>query len=289
MTAAMKRLAAAHDLDASGARLLRLTNNAVFVLPAADAVIRIARSHRPGDRVKKGVELASWFESIDAPTIRLAGPGAQPVNVDGLQATVWQYLPPGEPLTPTDLGMALKQFHALGLPPFRLPAWDPVGDARRRLTDAEDLDVTDRRKLMTWCAELEPRIAELQHRQAATLVHGDAHVGNLLRDGQRPVFCDFDPICSGPWQADLAAVAVGEHRFGRPGAHRALAGSYGYDVRTDPDWPLLRAARELKMIVAAVPLLASSPGVAREFRVRLNTVMSGDEVTRWTPFADLPR
>jgi Ser/Thr protein kinase RdoA (MazF antagonist) len=289
MTAAMRRLAATHGIDSSGAHLLRLTNNAVFALPASGVVIRIARSHRPGGRVKKGVELARWFESINAPTIRLAGPTAQPLSVDGFQATVWRYLPPGEPLTPKDLGTALKEFHSLGLPPFQLPAWNPVDDARRRLADAEDLDATDRQKLVKWCAELEPRIADLQQRHTTTLVHGDAHVGNLLYDGRRAVFCDFDPICSGPRLADLAAVAVGEDRFGRPGAHQALADSYGYDVRTDADWPILRAARELKMVVAAVPLLASSPGVAREFRVRLDTVMSGDEVTRWTPFADLPR
>jgi hypothetical protein len=73
------------------------------------------------------------------------------------------------------------------------------------------------------------------------------------------VLCDFDPTCRGPWQVDLVAVAVGELRFGRAGAHKQLAAAYGYDVTTDPDWPLLREARELKMVAAAVPLLASTP------------------------------
>ncbi|MEU8007093.1 aminoglycoside phosphotransferase family protein [Catellatospora sp. NPDC049111] len=288
MTAAMRHLADAHDLDANGARLLRLTNNAVFALPACAVVIRIARSHLPGDRISKGVKLARWFEAIDAPTIRLAGPEAQPLHIDGFQATIWRYLPPGAPLTAMDLGTALRQFHSLGQPPFPIPVWDPVGDARRRLADSEDLDDADRNRIYAWCTQLEPRVSELRQHFSTTLVHGDAHVGNLLRDGGRAVFCDFDPICRGPWQADLAAVAVGEDRFGRRGGYRTLADSYGCDVRADPRWPVFRAARELKMIVAAVPLMASSPGVAREFRVRLDSVMSGDRAARWTPFAELP-
>ena len=77
--------------------------------------------------------------------------------------------------------------------------------------------------------------------------------------------------------------------FHRPGAHQALAAAYGYDVTTDPDWPLLREARELKMVAAAVPLLASSPGVAQEFHIRLDSVLRGDTRARWTPFADLRR
>ena len=63
----------------------------------------------------------------------------------------------------------------------------------------------------------------------------------------------------------------------------------GYDVTRDPDWPLLREVRELKLVVSAVPLLASTPGVAAEFRIRLTSIMDGDENVRWTPYADLTR
>ncbi|GAA1614059.1 phosphotransferase enzyme family protein [Catellatospora bangladeshensis] len=287
MTAAMLEIASRHGLNPAGATLLRLTNNAVFALPASDVVVRIARSHQPGNRVTKGVALARWFEQVNAPTVRLAGPEQQPLAVNGMLATVWRYLPARQPLTIRDLGPALREFHRLELPPFQLPDWDPVADSRRRLVDAEGLRDADRGAIEAWCDDLEPRLAQLRHRHPRSLVHGDAHVGNLLHDGQRVVFCDFDPIGTGPWQSDLAAVAVGEARFDRPGAHRQLVESYGYDVQEDPDWPLFRSARELKMVVAAVPLLASGPGVEREFRTRLDTILSGDHNTRWTPFADL--
>lgn len=289
MTRAMREIAGGLDVPAVDAQLLRLTNNAVFALPASGLVIRIARTHRLRDRVTKVVQLARWFAELDAPTIRLAPGVKQPVVVGDLVASVWTYVPPAAP-TPTvdDLGSVLRRFHALGPPPFPLATWDPIGDARRRLADADGLSAEDHDYLMTWCDRLEPQVTDLNQRVEQSLIHGDAHVGNLLRDASGGILlCDFDATCRGPWQVDLAAVAVGEARFGKAGAHRALAEAYGYDVMSDRDWPLLREARELKMIAAATPLLASSATVAAEFAKRLQSVSHGDHGPRWKPFADL--
>jgi aminoglycoside phosphotransferase (APT) family kinase protein len=291
MTALMHRVAARVGVSSDDARLLRLTNNAVYALPNAELVVRIIRSHALRDRAHKVVQLAGYFEEMGAPTIRLAAAIEQPVEIDGLLATIWRYVPPAatEP-TVADLGAALRRFHNLGAASVTLPRWDPVADARRRLADAEQLKARDHEFLLDWCDRLAPRVADLNARVERRLIHGDAHVGNLLRqqDGQ-PVLCDFDATCAGPWQVDLVAVTVGEARFGRAGAHRALATAYGYDVTIDPAWPLLREARELKMVAAAVPLLASTPGVADEFAVRLGSVRRDDPDARWTPFAEVSR
>ena len=291
MTDALHVIATDLGVDARDAELLRLTNNAVFALPRAGLVIRITRSHSLHDRVHKVARLAAWFATIDAPTIRPATSAEQPVRTGDLLATVWHHLPPRPPEpTTADMGHVLRKFHRLGAPPFLLPVWDPVTDARRRISDAEHLDDTDRRSLLDWCGRLEPEVERLNTQSPLTLVHGDAHAGNLLRDAAgRVVLCDLDATCLGPWQVDLVAVAVGEARFGRAGAHAALADAYGYDVTTDPDWPLLREARELKMVAAAVPLLASGPGVAQEFTRRLRSIQHHDHNARWTPFADLQR
>jgi Ser/Thr protein kinase RdoA (MazF antagonist) len=281
-------------VSCGNARLLRLTNNAVYVLPDAGLVVRITRSREFHDRIAKVAALATWFAEVDAPTVRLAGPTEQPIEVAGLSATVWRYLPPAEPApTADDLGRVLRELHALGVPPFPLPVWDPVGDARRRLADAEALNNDDRLFLTAWCDRLEPRVAELNQRTQGGFVHADAHVDNLLRNHQgRVVLCDFDATCTGPWQVDLVAVPVGEARFGEArfgeaDAHRRLASAYGYDVTADPDWPLLREARELKMVVSAVPLLASAPGVAAQFAVRLRSIANDEPHARWTPYAEL--
>ncbi|MDT0530378.1 phosphotransferase [Micromonospora sp. DSM 115977] len=290
MTAAMRQIATILDVPADDAQLLRLTNNAVFALPRSGIVIRIARTHRLRDRVTKVVQLARWFAEMNAPTVRLAPGVEQPIEVGDLVASIWTYVQPQSP-TPfvEDLGLALRAFHDLEVPPFPLPVWDPIEDARRRLADAEGLDSHDRDFLVEWCDRLAPRLNALNQRAEPKLIHGDAHVGNLLRESSGLVVtCDFDATCVGPWQVDLAAVAVGEERFERMGAHRALAAAYGFDVASDPFWPLLREARELKMIVAAVPLLDTSTHVAAEFAIRIRSVQENDHKTRWRPFAELP-
>ncbi|MFI6132596.1 phosphotransferase family protein [Micromonospora sp. NPDC051141] len=289
MTRAMREIAAGLGVPTKDARLLRLTNNAVFALPASGLVIRIARTHRLRDRVTKVVQLARWFAEIDAPTIRLAPKVVQPVEVADLTASVWAYVP-GNASAPTveDLGSSLRRFHALDSPPSSVAAWDPVGDARRRLVDADGLSAEDHDYLRAWCEHLEPQIAELNERSERTLIHGDAHVGNLLREPSgRVVLCDFDATCIGPWQVDLAAVAVGAARFGTGEAHRRLANAYGYDVTSDRHWSVLREARELKMISAAAPLLASSAAVAAEFAIRMRSIDQMEPTRRWTPFANL--
>lgn len=289
MTAAMREAANAVGVHPGDARLLGLTNNAVFALPSAGMVIRIARSHRLTNRVYKVVELGRWFEQVDAPTIRLAPNVTQPVRAGTLLASIWSYIPPVAPApTVEELGPVLREFHSLGPLPERLPAWDPVGDARSRLADAEELSDSDRQFLLDWCDRLEAPVAALQQRAGSGIIHGDAHVSNLLRNAAgRVVLCDFDATCLGPWQVDLVAVAVGEVRFGQRGAHATLAEAYGYDVTTDPDWPLLRDARELKMIAAAVPRLRSSAGVRAEFAARLHSVRENHQHARWKPFAEI--
>ncbi|MEU1964002.1 aminoglycoside phosphotransferase family protein [Micromonospora sediminicola] len=287
MTRAMRQIAADLGVPTDDAQLLRLTNNAVFALPSSGLVIRIARTHRLRDRVTKVVQLARWFAEIDAPTIRLAPGVAQPVEVGDLVASVWSYIPASAP-SPTvrNLGKTLREFHALGAPPFPLVSWDPIGDARRRLADADGLSAADHDYLVAWCDRLEQQVAMLNRGGGQTLIHGDAHVGNLLRKSSGgTVFCDFDSTCVGPWQVDLAAVAVGEKRFGRSGAYRELVEAYGHDITSDDIWPVLRAARELKMIAAAVPLLTTSPQVADEFAVRMRSVVEDRIEDRWTPFA----
>lgn len=291
MWTSLARIAERLAIDTADAQLLQLTNNAVFALPSADLVVRITRSHQLHARVRKVASLGRWFPGVDAPTIQLADDIEQPVADGPLLATVWQYVRPTPPRPDaTDLGIALRAFHDLSLPPFALPRWDPIGDARIRISDAEDLDDADRDYLLAWCDRLQPQLDTFTASTTSRLVHGDAHEGNLLRNnGGRALLCDFDASCIGPFQVDLAPAPANEARFGRTGAHLKLAAAYGYDITTDPAWTLLRETRDLKMIAAGAPLLASAPGVADEFRLRLNSIRDGDTHVRWTAFGGLGR
>lgn len=287
MRAALNALADQLDIDASDARTLHMANNAVYALPGVGIVFRITRSNTLHDRVRKGARLGRWFADVDAPTIRLAQYPNQPLAYEDLLATVWNYIPPTlDTPDADDLGKVLREFHNLPAPTIDLPRWDPVGTARKRIADAEALEDADRQTLLDWCDRLEPEIDTLVAASYGTLVHGDAHVGNLLRrpDG-RVVLCDFDSTCLGPSGVDLAAVAAAEIWFASTGEHDRLVKSYGYDVTTDPAWPILRQARELTFVVGGVPLLASSAGVAEQFKLRLDSVMANDTSVVWTPYA----
>lgn len=291
MRETLDRIARRLHIDAADAVLLRLTNNAVYALPSAGLVIRITRTRRLHARVHKVARLGAWFPTVGAPTIQLDEAIEQPIADGPLLATAWQYVRPNPPCPDaSDLGHALRAFHRLGLPPFDLPQWDPIGDARMRISDAEALDEADRDYLLAWCDRLQPRLDTFAASSQPGLLHGDAHEGNLLRDEDgRILLCDFDATCIGPFQVDLVPPPANEARFGPTGGHAKLAIAYGYDITTDPAWPLLREARDLKMIAGGVPLLASAPGVADEFRLRLNSVRTGDASVRWTAFGDLPR
>lgn len=291
MRHSLERITAQLHVDAAEASLMRLTNNAVFALPSAGLVIRITRTHRLQARVHKVAALGRWFRAVDAPTIRLASNIDQPVVDGDLLATVWQYVPFTYPdPDATDLGLVLRRFQGLALPPIDLPRWDPIGDARARIADAEALGEGDRDDLLAWCDRLQPQLDTFVRMTDVGLVHGDAHEGNLLRaPDQRVLLCDFDSTCIGPWQVDLVPAPANEARFGHTGGHAKLAAAYGYDITTDPHWPLLRELRELKMVAAGTPLLASAPGVSAEFRLRLNSIRDNDATVQWTAFGDLPR
>ncbi|WP_051326206.1 phosphotransferase [Glycomyces tenuis] len=286
MRRALGGIAAQLGVDDSDAQVLHMANNAVYALPEAGIVVRITRSTKLHERIRKGARLGSWFAEVDAPTIRLHGSTRQPLEYEGLLATVWDLIPPASAPNADDLGNVLKEFHSLPAPDFDLPRWDPVGTARKRIADAEALEDDDRETLLTWCDRLEPEVDALITESAGSLVHGDAHVGNLLRrpDG-RVVLCDFDSTCLGPSGVDLAAVAAAAIWFADTDEHARLAASYGRDITTDPAWPVLRDARELTFVVGGVPLMASTPGVAEEFKLRLESVMAGDTDASWTPYA----
>jgi hypothetical protein len=290
MLKALHGIAAKLSVSSADAKVLHMANNATYALPGAGLVVRITRSNQLHDRVRKVARLGRWFNEGDAPTIRLADAVDQPVEHEDLLATVWEYVPPNTTPDAGDLGQVLKEFHGLPAPDFDLPRWDPVGTARKRIADAEALEDQDQRVLLDWCDRLEPEVEALLSASRGTLIHGDAHVGNLLRqpDG-RVILCDFDSTCLGPPGVDLAAVAAAQIWFAEQGLHERLSNSYGKDIMKDPSWPVLREARELSFVVGGVPLMASTPGVAEEFKLRLNAVLTADTSTPWTPYADFGR
>ncbi|WP_322760687.1 phosphotransferase [Frankia sp. Cr2] len=191
------------------------------------------------------------------------------------------------PPTVSDLAAALQRIHALPLPDAALPHWDPLDDVRRRLADAEGLADPDFAFLRRMADRLEVALERVTYDLPAGILHGDAHLGNLIRchDG-RVIVCDFDSTCYGPTEWDLIPVAVGRLRFGYPPEqHAVLASEYGFDVTRWSGFEVLRALRELKLVTSVVPILASNPRVAAQFAIRLASLRYADESVRWLPYS----
>jgi hypothetical protein len=273
-------------VDPAGAELIKFTNNAVFRLTRAPAVIRIAGSSAVRQRAGKVVQVAQWLAEHGIPAVRLLPGIDQPVLADGHLATVWQQIPAAGPRpTGTDLAGLLRRFHALPAPSFALPTWQPFEEIRQRLAEPEGLGADDHALLVRRCDELETELAQVRFVLPTGVIHGDAFLGNLIPGPDGPALCDFDSTSTGPREWDLTPVAVGGLRLNYAvDDHTPLAVCYGFDVTAWDGFPVLRQIRELKLVTSVVPILRSNPSIREQFQHRLRTFKSGDTTARWEPY-----
>jgi hypothetical protein len=273
-------------LDPSGAELIKFTNNAVFQLAAAPAVVRIAGSSAVRDRIDTVVKVAGWLPEQAIPAVRLWPEIPQPVTAANYPATVWQYVPPSGPRpTGDDLATLLLRFHALPLPPFPMPMWSPFKEIRQRLAEPEGLHPDDQAFLLRRCDELEADLADVRYELPRGIIHGDPFLGNLIPGARGPVLCDFDSTCIGPREWDLTPIAVGKLRFNYPhDDHSLVAARYGFDVTMWDGFPVLKRIRELKLVTSVVPVLRSNPNIRDQWQYRLATFKDGDSTAKWETY-----
>ncbi len=272
-------------LDPRGARLLRFVNNGVFLLREHPVVVRIVLAPSFSYRAEHVVRAGRLLAEHEIPATRLLPGVGQPVRAAGHLATLWEAVPDSGPQpTGADLGALLCRVHSMPVP-GDLPAWNPMEDVRRRLRDAEQLDVADRDFLQERCDEVEQRLAALDFPLPRSVVHGDAHLGNLIAGPGGPVLCDLDSLCVGPPEWDLTPMAVGRLRLGHaPERYEQLADSYGFDVTSWPGFAVLRDLRELKITMSVLPILRSNPRIRGELRRRLSSLRRRDDDERWTAY-----
>jgi aminoglycoside phosphotransferase (APT) family kinase protein len=286
LTEVLRRVCERLGLAHRDARLVKFTSNAVFELPGDRVVVRIVGSMKLGHRARKVVEVARWLAAHDVPAVRLVEGIPQPLAVDEHLATLWHTVPAsGPPVDGRDLGRVLRRLHALPEPTFDLPRWAPLDDVRKRIADAEELADDDRRFLEERVADLEGRLVDLGTALPPGVLHGDAHLGNLIPSPDGPVICDFDSTSIGPREWDLSTLPVGVARFGHPARwYRQLADEYGFDVLRWPGFAVLREVRELKLTTSVLPIMRSHPDVGPELKARLKALRAGDTTTPWTPY-----
>jgi aminoglycoside phosphotransferase (APT) family kinase protein len=290
LTEALVGVCAVAGLDPAGATLIKCTANAVFRLASAPLVVRIGASTALRHRVEKVVHVATWLAEHDVPAVRLWPGAPQPVQYDGYVATVWEAVAAGgKRPRGRDLGKLLRRIHDLPQPARWLPTWRPLDDVRARIGEATDLDgclePADLAFLRDRHDDVADQLSRLEFPSAPSLVHGDAHLGNLIPSPAGPVLCDFDSSSYGPPEWDLTPLAVGVVRFGEPaGRYRELCRTYGMDVTRWAGFSVLRAVRELKLITSVLPIIGSRPEVRAELFRRMADVRSGNTSARWARY-----
>jgi hypothetical protein len=270
-------------LDPTGARLLRNVNNAVFRLAGDPVVVRLVTLPSYIPRARLAVAAATVFAEHDVPAIRLLPGIPQPVRAGEHIATVWQAVPSVGPVPGgANLASLLRAVHAVPTPCRALPNWDPLTDFDNRLRHTTAMGDADRDFLLRRSADLATAVAELDFALPKAVLHGDAHLGNVIAGPAGPVLCDFDSCAIGPPEWDLTPVAVSDVRFGRPPAHqRDFIDAYGFDIRNWEGFEVLHGIRDLKLIAGVFPRVGSPRAVQAEFDRRMATLRAGRLSERW--------
>jgi len=222
-------------LEVREPRLLRDLTNVLVHLAPAPVVARVPVTFtrvRGRAWIERELELTSFLAcagaKVAAPT-RSVAPG--PHECDGFLVTLWEYVEhdPDRPLDARGAGEALREVHEL------LAGHDGQGlDHFARLDEIDTLvallalSSTERRAFQDALAAARSTIDALD----LTLqpVHGDAHRGNVLRTPSGPLWSDFENLCLGPRELDVACNEIRARTRGREREDDELLAGYGdYD------------------------------------------------------------
>ena len=281
-------LCAIAGMDADDARLLRVGSNAVYRLK--DPVV--ARVSRPGadiDHVGRTVAVARWLESVGYPAVRAIHVD-QPIAADGYIITFWQALSEdGDQYASTpEIARILARLHQLIVPEtLHLPSLAPFASAAQRIDANTWLSPGDRSFLTATLATLQDAYENLEFVLPQGVIHGDAGVGNVLRDTHGdPVMIDLDGFAIGPREWDLALTAIYYDSFGwhTRDEYEEFACVYGFDIMQWAGYPVMRSVREFLMVTWVIQKAAENDQAAAEARKRISALRTGASRRDWQPY-----
>lgn len=250
-------------------------------------MVRIARTLNYLADVEKEVRVAGWLASVDFPAVRLHEVEGQPLNIGGHPVTFWRYFPgkPGGRADVGNLGALLRKLHETTPPAgLDLPPDDVLGRVTGRI-EAAPVPDSDKSFLLERCKELSGLIRELRFPLSPTVIHGDAHVQNLLVRGREVILIDLERFAWGQPEWDLSVTATEYLTAGwwTPAQYEEFQAAYGYDVIDWEGFSLLRATQEIKMTTWIMQNIRQSSQIAAEYERRMQDIRAG-RGGHWTPF-----
>ena len=170
--------------------------------PVLTRVVTVGRGLRGNPRpwMEREVAVCRYLSTAGAP-VMAPWAGGGPYEALGLDVSLWEWLEPRPgSISPGEYGALLKALHdALDGYLDELPVL--VGP----LTDiAAAMRLSDHHVLHHAAAELVPLALTWPRRP----LHGDAHVGNVLNTSAGPKWVDFEDVCAGPVEWDLASRTI---------------------------------------------------------------------------------
>jgi len=274
-------------LDPAGATLLRIGSSAVFRLATEPVVVRVGRTLERVQHAVVEVGVSRWLKASGVPAVR-AVDVPQPVEVDGRVVTVWESVSDAAYGSTSDLACLIRQLHQVDEPAdLELPALAPFDRAFNRLRTVQGMSTDARRFLLDRCERLAAEYDELVYALPAGVVHGDASVGNVLRDDRgQAVLADLDGFAIGAREWDLVLTALYYERLGWHSSeeYAAFVDVYGWDVMTWSGYPVLRDTRELLMVTWLAQNAADNEKVRSELSKRIDTLRTGASRHTWSPF-----
>ncbi len=207
--AAARATASSLQLRVEDAVVVHNSNRIVVRLRPCNVLARIAALAPQIDNALE-VEVARRLAETGSP---VAGPDhrAEPrvYAHDGFAITFWTYFEPVAPaeIAPWEYARALAQLHA-GLRTIEISAphfTDRVAEAQQLVADPEqtpELARADRELLGDALSRLRSTVSARGVREQ--LLHGEPHLGNLLRTSKGLLFIDFETCCRGPVEFDIA-------------------------------------------------------------------------------------
>jgi aminoglycoside phosphotransferase (APT) family kinase protein len=271
------------------ARLLRLHSNAIFVLPSAGLLVRIATNPAALTGVRAAVAVTRWLAARGFPCVVPADIDDQPLVERDRAVSIWRYVPtvPDPPATGSDLGRLLRVLHAEPLPPHPPGQLDdPFDSVANAIEEApEAMSDIDRSWLSDRIAELRELWPTIEFPHPLGLIHGDAHPNNLMRMSSGGIILgDWDHVAVGPREWDLLQIHYTRRRFGRP-SEKDIEGfttAYGWDIRGWPGLDTLIAVRELTGLSPYIRTAPTKTPARQELAHRLGTLRRQDTMARWT-------
>jgi len=143
----------------------------------------------------------------------------QPVIVDGHAVTFWEAVSDDGQRVRDNRGEVAKviaQLHKLAAPEnLHLPELEPFENAGDRIADSQWLTPGDRGYMTSELAKLQAEYARLDFALAPGIIHGDANIGNVLRDQRgNPVSDRLGRLRGRSERMDLIQTALFYDRYG---------------------------------------------------------------------------